>query len=276
MSLKVVSSSLTIYPLMLKIKKIQIYKRLEYSFNLFLLLHTKYFKNYIFNLYLIQFYKTSVKINKLHLNNLNFKKLSNIKIWKKLIKHLININTSTLNNVSQIHNSHKIYYIYNTKSSFIIKNISKLHKIWVNVYILFYHIFFYKINLFIFGNTTCSKEILSFNFKNKTYLTLFFKLFKYSKTNLNLLIQNFFNLKIKILLFTNFNKYQSFIFFFKKKNFYLISLIPNNYNLFDIDLGIPIGNETLFQELFFFRFILQIKKNTNYIFFKKIKSFTFL
>ena len=63
------------------------------------------------------------------------------------------------------------------------------------------------------------------------------------------------------------------IYYLRKSKFYVIGIVPSNYDIKSVDAALPIINDTIPNQLFFIRLILLIKKNVKTYYFKELKSF---
>ena len=62
------------------------------------------------------------------------------------------------------------------------------------------------------------------------------------------------------------------IYYLRRAKFYVIGIVPSNFNIKSVDFALPIINDSLTNQLFFIRLILLIKKNIKTYHFKQLKS----
>ena len=62
------------------------------------------------------------------------------------------------------------------------------------------------------------------------------------------------------------------IYYLRRSKFYVIGIVPSNYDIKSVDFSLPIINDSMSNQLFFIRLILLIKKNVKSFHFKELKS----
>ena len=62
------------------------------------------------------------------------------------------------------------------------------------------------------------------------------------------------------------------IYYLRRNKFYVIGIVPSNYNIKSVDFALPIVNDTINNQLFFIRLIILIKKNVKDYKFTQLKN----
>jgi len=256
--------------------------------------------NYLFLIDKYNLKKNFHTKNKTQFNSFYLIKLNNTPSNIKLIKFVnlernynfflfnffyifIVINNFYINNLNLLHFSWKSFFLKNLQLGII--NFKSIYTRWKNIYFLFFNLFYYNIKLVVFGNFFLKKEISSLNWLSLGKIFYKWKLvwsFFSLKPNKVLNFSNyiFFNFKIKglnIALVLDILYHSKNLNYLKLNNFYILALVPLYLNSLKIDLPIPISSENIFNQLFFIRFFLKIKKISYNHNFKIIKNlWTFL
>ena len=194
-----------------------------------------------------------------------------IKLFKKYVK----INTIQYSNRIKTNYTWKYFFINNLARHNLSLFFTKFFIRWKTIFNLLYSLLYYEVNIIFFGNVFFKKELLAINWysNNKLFnIWRYFNVFLFSKI-IKINTQSFYILnKIKLLNFKivfilDIIYHIKTLNFLKKNNFYIIGAVPINLNLYCVDLAIPILSENIFNQLFFIKLIINIKKNiqlTNY------------
>nr|QPL15885.1 ribosomal protein S2 [Strombidium sp.] len=191
---------------------------------------------------------------------------------KNLIRLLIiylMLNTSISINTYKIHITQKIFYFYHSSNGIYITNFLNLIKIWKKMYYLIYNLFYFNINMLLFGSTAYKKEVFSFNFNlNKyflKYLRYFNLYFTVEKFQINTVYKYVFyklNLEgIKAAFILDTYHHKNSLYYLQKYYYFTIGITPLTQDITLTNFSIPIFLNTLMNQFFFYRLLLIIKKN---------------
>jgi len=204
----------------------------------------------------------------LSLKQLNFKDFSS-KIIRFLYIYLI-LNKNLAISTYKSNRSYKTYYFYHSKYGIHITSFTNLIKIWKKMYLLLYNLFYYDINTLLFGSTPYKKEVLAFNLNLNRfilkYLNFFNLYFTVEKFKISTVYKYMFyklndeGIKTAIVLDTY--HHQNALYYLGKYYFFSIGLAPTTQNIHKTNFSVPIFLNTLINQLFFYRLILVIKKNS--------------
>lgn len=297
--LEVVSSSLTIYPYMWQIEKLPNYNLTTlHQIYIYYTFFTRFWSKHVYrDTWSLQFsqllsqiflkipnitadYKTLYKYN-------TFKQPVYIKpITLKLTytHQLFNMYTTLLTQTtvitSQTHPSHRFNFIFSNKLNAGTFNLTKLRQKWVDMYHLFYNLFFYKLPILSFSTPTFRNELLSFNWslnlKLRTYwkyVSPSFYLARNKVMNIEFLLFNYLSKQgFHMALIFDVLYHKNTIFLLHRNNFYTLGLVPLHTSLYTVNFALPISNESVFLHLFFIRVVIHIRKQAQASYFKQISN----
>ena len=181
------------------------------------------------------------------------------------------------------HTSQRLIFVKYYKKGVSFSSIHRFYASWSNTYNLLFNIIFYKIDIFTFGNSFFKNEILALNWNNKGLLNTFWRYMKpfliYQSVKINDYGTYIFD-KLKqfdyhLSLILDVAYHNKTIYYLRRSKFYVIGIVPSNYNIKSVDFALPIINDSLTNQLFFIRLILLIKKNVKTYHFKNLKSMWF-
>lgn len=247
----------------------------------FLVKNYKFLLNVTFNLGRLEFilsvfFKNFFKDNLNHvpttyLWKLNFTKSKPIKLYKlgKHLEELVCIFTLPLSKKLNIHKSFDLYY-YTVSNNIGLLNVSKFSTLWHSILTFLMNIFYFKLSYIIFTNPYFRYEALALNFKQTSFLIKIWKLTSvfifFIKSKATLKTELFFlhltqnNFKLSFIV--DFYYHKIALYYLRKFNFITIGPIPVSSDLYALSIAFPVNSNSTFSNLFFFRFLLKIKKLT--------------
>ena len=94
-----------------------------------------------------------------------------------------------------------------------------------------------------------------------------FLVYKSNKINNygNFVFRNLRTLGMSIGIVTDVLYHTKTIYYLKRCEFYSIGLVPLIYSAYTVDFALPTAYESLFTQIFFIRFLIQVKKNSSLI-----------
>lgn len=296
MVLKVVSSSLTIYPYMWQIEKlpkqnkqilqqIYIYQQLLNSFWLRTVGQTVTKSQFLKHILLTtntnkMMFKTNYNYQTFKPQHTAIKTQISTTLPHNLFSLYTTLLTQSTTSTLRVHPSHKNTFLLNSKLNTRVFNLTKLKKRWLDIYQLLHNLFFYKVPLLAFATPLFKQEILSLNWSINSKLR---QIWTYVSNSLHLsrnkimqsefLIFNYLSqkgFKVAFIFDTLYHKNTNFI--LHKNNFYTLGLVPVQSNLYNVNFAIPVSNDSVFLHLFFIRLVLHIRKNTNVSYYKALQK----
>lgn len=191
----------------------------------------------------------------------------------KLFRSFIQTNLYTSNRYFDLHPYWYCNFFKKSKGNIVFYNILKTFTRFKVFYLLMFNLFFYRINLVIFGNIFLKNEVNSLNFNLNYMLKSVWRLinpFIFIKPNrisnsgwLVFSRLRFYNLNIALILDVFYHKHT--IYYLKSNDFYSIGLIPINYNPRLVNFPIPTTSDSFFNQLFFIQLITKLRKSTEQI-----------
>jgi hypothetical protein len=177
------------------------------------------------------------------------------------------------------------YFFMKTKHQDIITlNLNKLIARWKDAYSLIFNIYYYDLSPLIFGSFFLKFEILSINWKTNFFKKNMWK-FNYPffvyKTNRFNKKNDFFFIKLTALKIDFFfvldpSYHYKNLYYFKRYNFFTISLIDTNLSPWLVDYPIPVTLNSVLIQFFFLKILIFLKKNSNYLKFQFFKNYWLL
>lgn len=197
-----------------------------------------------------------------------------------LFKVYLTTNSFSYKYFLAIHSSWRGFFYTNSKSGVSIINLNKMFSKWKNFYYLFFNLFYYSINMVVFGTSFFKKELVSLNwslFSNIKHLWRYAKPFLFLKSNKIFTLGEYIFSRLKLqgvnlALIVDVLYHNKTIHYLHRSSFFTFGLVPLTYNLHTVNFALPTSTENLFTQLFFIRFFLKIKESTKLSQYKKFKS----
>jgi hypothetical protein len=197
-----------------------------------------------------------------------------------LIRIYIKVNTFSFSKIIKIHPGWSSFFFKNSSYSVSVVNISKFYNIIKRCYYLIFNLFYYSIAVLSFGNIFFSKEVNSINWN---YIKPIRGIWRYVNPFLSLKPSKIFNYgrfifeKIKVnnintALVLDYFYHRKTFFYLNRCSFYTIALVPTNCSPSVASYSIPSYSDGIFSQLFFIRFIIFIRKESDSYRFQNIKN----
>jgi hypothetical protein len=203
-------------------------------------------------------------------------KISHFKLFTVFLKA-----NSTLGFTNFVpHTSQRAVFVRYYKKGVAISSIPRFYSSWTNAYNLLFNIIFYRIDILTFGSAFFKNEILALNWGNKNLLNSFWRYAKPFLIYQSVKINDYGNYVFRSLnrmgyytsLVLDISYHKKTIYYLRRSKFYVIGIVPSNYDIKSVDFSLPIINDSMSNQLFFIRLILLIKKNVKSYHFKELKS----
>jgi hypothetical protein len=181
------------------------------------------------------------------------------------------------------HASQRSIFIKYYKKGVAFSSIPRFYSSWTNAYNLMFNVIFYRIDILTFGSAFFKNEILALNWNNKGLLNTFWRYTKPFLVYQSVKIHDYGNYVFRSLnrmgyyvsLVLDITYHKKTIYYLRRSKFYVIGIVPSNYDIKSVDFALPIINDSMSNQLFFIRLILLIKKNVKSYHFKELKSHWF-
>jgi len=211
------------------------------------------------------------------LNNVTSKKSPNVVLQPNehyhmipLFKIFLNTSTDTNTSLMKMNPSWVAYYFYVAFGDSCIVSVRKFFTRWKRTYYLLFNLFYYNINLLTFGTSFFKKELLALNWRCSNSLTEIWRYvspffyFKVGKIfdEANYLFHKLRLLGLNIAFIVDISYHKKTLYYLNNSSFYTIGVVPLNLNMNLVNFAIPAAAESLFTQLFFLRFVLNIQKKS--------------
>ena len=181
------------------------------------------------------------------------------------------------------HASQRSIFIKYRKKGVAFSSVPRFYSSWTNAYNLMFNIIFYRIDILTFGSAFFKNEILALNWNNKGLLNTFWRYTKPFLVYQSVKINDYGNYVFRSLnrmgyyvsLVLDITYHKKTIYYLRRSKFYVIGIVPSNYDIKSVDFALPIVNDSMSNQLFFIRLILLIKKNVKSYHFKELRSHWF-
>jgi hypothetical protein len=204
------------------------------------------------------------------ISNNNFKPVPLIHTYGLLrtFKTFLFSNTSSNSILYTPHSSFSAFYLNQFNGGSSVLNIGKFFKKWKLSYFLLYNLFFYKISLLVFTPSFLKSENLAINWAEVKQIKFTwryirpFLTFKPNKINDygEFIFRQLKTLGMNIGLVTDVLYHNKSIYYLNRLNFYTIGTVPTIYNAHILDFAVPTVNTSLISQVFFIRFVVQMKR----------------
>ena len=194
---------------------------------------------------------------------------SEVKMFK-MFKTFIKLNSNSAHNITIPHFSFKSFYMGHRRGGLTILNARKLFTRWKDIYHLLFNLFFYKLDMLIFGSSFFKSEILALNWQN---MEKFKFMWRYTRPFLTLksnkittygdfVFSRIGSLGFRLSLLIDILYHNKTIYYLHRAGFYTIGLVPVNYNMNSVNFAIPTSSDSLMAQIFFIRFTTLVKQST--------------
>lgn len=178
------------------------------------------------------------------------------------------------------HPSFYFFFIRNAKGGAVVANMAKLFTRWKDIYHLFFNLNYYKVELLTFGTPFFKDEVLAANWR---ILVKWKFMWKFTRTYFYLQptkITNHGDFVFSQLRLSGLNVAVVFdtpyhlktLYYLHRRGFYSIGPVPINYSSDLVDFAVPTGVNSIFTQLFFLRFMFQIRHSVVKESFYKLSS----
>lgn len=202
-------------------------------------------------------------------------KIEQFKLFKVFLKA-----NSTLGFTNFIpHTSQRSIFIKYHKKGVAFSSLPRFYSSWTDAYNLMFNIIFYRIDILTFGSSFFKNEILALNWNNKGLINTFWRYIKPFLVYQSVKIHDYGNYVFRSLnrmgyyvsLILDITYHKKTIYYLRRSKFYVIGIVPANYDIKSVDFALPIVNDSMTNQLFFIRLILLIKKNVKIYHFKELR-----
>ena len=211
-------------------------------------------------------------VNNTNRSKLLFRKPDTHTKMVSILRVFLNTNAFTNTTLLRMHHTWVSYYFSVSFGDGCVISIRKFFIRWKKTYYLIFNLFYYRINLLVFGTSFFKKELLALNWSLNTkllniwrYASPFFY-FKPSRIfdDANYIFHKLRLLGLNIALIIDVSYHHKTLYYLNTVAFYTIGVVPLNLNMYSVNFAVPTSSESLFTQLFFIRFFFSIKKKTKH------------
>lgn len=188
----------------------------------------------------------------------------------KMFKTFIKLNSNSAHNITTTHFSFKSFYMGHRRGGLVILNTRKLFTRWKDIYHLLFNLFFYKLDMLLFGSSFFKSELLALNWQN---MEKFKFMWRYTRPFLTLksnkittygdfVFSRIGSLGFRLSLLVDVLYHNKTIYYLHRSGFYTMGLVPVNYNMNSVNFAIPTSSDSLMAQIFFIRFTTLVKQST--------------
>jgi hypothetical protein len=174
----------------------------------------------------------------------------------------------------------RFYHIGRSGAGIELPSVRKLFETWTRSYLLLFNLFFYRLDVLVFGTPDFRYEIFSINWDTLSILSNFFK---YERLFLFIApsrINPYGDKTFKLLHQTGFTTaliidtvyHQRNITYLHRAGFYTIGGVPTTEHLRSVNFGLPVKPYTTLSHFFFMRFSLVVKQQSSNFLYSQVRT----
>lgn len=198
----------------------------------------------------------------------------------KLFKPYLTLNTVFHTFRYKIHASFSFFFLRHVAGGTSVASIRKLFTRWKDAYLLLFNLFYYKIDLLVFGTSVFKNELLGLNWDTLSRLKVswrYTKPFLFHRPNKIDRLGDWLFARIRIFginsaFVLDVLYHKKTIHYLHRSGFYTIGAVPTTSHIKSVNFALPTSLDSGLTQLFFLRFTLVIKKQASGFFFSKVYS----
>jgi hypothetical protein len=198
----------------------------------------------------------------------------------KLFKPYLVLNTVFYTFRYEVHASFAFFFLRHVAGGTSVVSIRKLFVRWKDAYLLFFNLFFYKIDLLVFGTSVFKNELLGLNWDVFSRLRVswrYTKPFLFHRPNKIDRLGDWLFARIRIFginsaFVLDIFYHKKTIHYLHRAGFYTIGAVPTTSDIKSVNFALPTSLDSGLTQLFFLRFTLVVKKQASGFFFNKVYS----
>lgn len=204
---------------------------------------------------------------------------NNYKLFK-LFRPYLTLNTVFYTFRYKIHASFAFFFIRHVAGGTSVVSIRKLFTRWKDAYLLLFNLFYYKIDLLVFGTSVFKNELLGLNWDALSRLKVswrYTKPFLFHRPNKIDRLGDWLFTRIRIFginsaFVLDVFYHKKTIHYLHRSGFYTIGAVPTTSHIKSVNFALPTSLDSSLTQLFFLRFTLVVKKQASGFFFNKVYS----
>ena len=197
----------------------------------------------------------------------------------KSFKMYMKINVYNSSNL-RVHSSFFTTYLSFASANVSLINVRKFFQYYKTFFNFVSNIFYYKLPFLSFSSSSFKREILSLNW---SYLSKFSYMWKYTKpfffftpnkirNEMSVLLENYTLMNFHTAMVLDVFYHARTIHYLNITGFYTFGLVPTNTSKYTLNFALPTTQESILSQVFFIRFLLVSKKNTEKSIFNNLFS----
>jgi len=167
-----------------------------------------------------------------------------------------------------VHPHFRFMFLRHSASASTVASISGVLTRWQSAYYFLFNLFYFNMEVMVFGTSFFKKELLSFNWKTTNHLkfmwryTLPFLFLRSNKiTNYGYFVFNRLRmLGMRTAFVVDVLYHNKTLYYLHRSNFYTLGVVPTNYSPFLVNFAIPTAVDSVFTQLFFVRFVIRVRQ----------------
>lgn len=198
----------------------------------------------------------------------------------KFFKPYLTLNTVFNTFRYKIHASFAFFFIRHASGGTLVVSIRKLFVRWNDAYLLLFNLFYYKIDLLVFGTSVFKNELLGLNWDMFSRLRVswrYTKPFLFHRPNKIDRLGDWLFLRIRLFgvnsaFVLDVLYHKKTIHYLHRSGFYTIGAVPTTAHIKSVNFALPTSLDSGLTQLFFLRFTLVTKKQASRFFFDEAHS----
>ena len=170
----------------------------------------------------------------------------------------------------RVHSSFFSSYLSFSSANVSVINVRRFFQYYKTFFNFVSNIFYYRLPFLSFGSSSFKKDILSLNW---SYLSRFNHMWKYTKpfffftpnkirNEMSVILENYTLINFHTAMILDVFYHAKTIYYLNITGFYTFGLVPTNTSKYSLNLSLPTTQESILSQIFFIRFLLVSKKNT--------------
>lgn len=196
----------------------------------------------------------------------------------RLFKPYLTLNTVFYTFRYKIHATFASFFIRHVAGGTSVVSIRKLFVRWKDAYLLLFNLFYYKIDLLVFGTSVFKNELLGLNWDVFSRLKVSWRYtrpFLFHRSNKIDRLGDWLFKRIRIFgvnsaFVLDVFYHKKTIHYLHRAGFYTIGAVPTTAHIRSVNFALPTSLDSGLTQLFFLRFTLVVKKQASGFFFYKV------
>jgi hypothetical protein len=198
--------------------------------------------------------------------------------WFQLFKPYLVLNTVFYTFRYKVHASFAFFFLRHVAGGTSVVSIRKLFIRWKDAYLLLFNLFYYKIDLLVFGTSVFKDELLGLNWDVFSRLKISWRYtrpFLFHRPNKIDRLGDWLFTRIRLFginsaFILDVSYHKKTIHYLHRTGFYTIGAVPTTLHIKSVNFALPTSLDSGLTQSFFLRFTLVIKKQASGFFFTTV------